>query len=208
MDACPDPTWRSAIGFRAAGVRRRVDGGAAKGANGEAARGNRTMIQRLKMGLVALVAALVATSAQAAPQRTPETGNPAVVVDVPDGWVLQRLSAITLNVLTPARNGLISITIETTPPGADLNLFRDNVFKSANCTSLNRAERVRIGGREAPAFYCQPSQTALAPARVILIRLGDTHVLALSHTYRLDATGADVQAVEKVLATTRYEGAP
>jgi hypothetical protein len=133
-------------------VRRRVDGGAAKGANGEAARGNLTMIQRLKMRLVALVAALVATSAQAAPQRTPETGNPAVVVDVPDGWVLQRLSAITLNVLTPARNGLISITIETTPPGADLNLFRDNVFKSANCTSLNRADPHPLGaGHPDPA---------------------------------------------------------
>ncbi|MDB5475492.1 MAG: hypothetical protein JWP49_1003 [Phenylobacterium sp.] len=169
------------------------------------------MTHHLKAGLAGLAVALslsLAGGAQAAPQRVPDTGTPAVVMDVPDGWILQRLSAITLNVFNPLRTAVISITLETTPANPDLNLFRDNLFRAAECSSLNRAESLRIGGRPAQVFYCQPKQTALAPARVALVKLGDTHVLAVSTTYRLDATGADIQGLEKVIATSRYEDAP
>lgn len=166
------------------------------------------MIHAHRFGLTALAAALLsATAAQAASHRLPATGGPAATMTAPDDWTETRLGAITVNLFNAAHNAVISVTIETVPVGASLTGFRDNVFKAANCAALPRTETVRIGGREGAAFYCQPAQTPLAPARVVLIRLGDTHILSVSSTYRLDATGADVQGLDAVMATTRYEDA-
>ena len=167
--------------------------------------GRRAMPRGLTFGVFALTL-LAATAAQAAPQRQPETGVPAVVIEAPDGWTTQRPSAVTLNAFNAGRNGVISITIETTTENPDLTLFRDNVFRAANCAALPRAETAQVGERTGQAFYCQPSQTVLAPVRIVLIRLDPTHVLSVSQTYRLDASGADVQGLEQTVATLRYEG--
>jgi len=164
------------------------------------------MTNHRRLGLTALAITLTtATAAHAAAYRLPQSGGPAVAVTAPDDWTATRLGEATLNLTNAVRDGVISITMETVPPDASLTTFRDNVFKAAHCAAMDRTETLRLGGRSGQAFYCQPAQSQLAPARIVLIRLGETHILSVSHTYRLDATGADVQGLEAVLATVRYE---
>lgn len=156
--------------------------------------------------LAGVAAALTAaTAAGAETVRQPTSGTPAVAVDLPSGWTTDRPNVSSLNLFNPAHNGVVSVAIETTPADFSLIQFRDNYFKAAQCTPMDRTETVRVAGRTGTAYYCQPTQGPLAPARVVLLHIDPTHVLSVGHSYRMDATGADVQALEKAMADLRLE---
>jgi hypothetical protein len=164
------------------------------------------MIRRWKAGLAALVLGVLAAGvASAASYRQPETGRPAIDIVAPDNWTVDRPQGMSLNLTNAKRNGALSITIETVDAGFSLTRFRDNAFKAASCTTLDRVETTRVAGRTAPTYYCQPPQTFLAPTRVALVQLDPTHVLSVGQLHRLDATAADIEALEQAIATIRIE---
>ena len=162
------------------------------------------MFKPFKWALAAIAASLVAGGANAATYRLPQEGRPAITVNAADTWSPSRPGSA-LNLLNPARTGVVSISIEEAPAGFSLDTFRDNYVKAAQCTLLDRTETVRLAGRTASAFYCQPTQGPLAPARVVLLRIDPTHVLSVGHSYRLDAPAAVVQELESVIATITLE---
>lgn len=162
------------------------------------------MIRRFRWALAAVVA-VAAGAAEAATYRQPQDGRPAVVIDAPDSWTVSRSGPMSMNLLNAGHNGVISISIETVPEGFSLDTFRDNYVKAASCPLTGRTETVRVAGRPAGAFYCQPTQGPLAPARVVLLQIDPTHVLSVGHSYRLDANGAAVQELETAIASIRLE---
>jgi hypothetical protein len=154
-----------------------------------------------------LVAALsVGSLAQAHPERSPQAGSPAIQIDVPDGWTVER-SAKDALAATPADGSATVMAMVMTGAGQTPTLpgLAETLAKGEGAQLLPGSAPAVIDGHDGVAFVSTITEPGKPPVKIqtVLVVVDASHVAVCQVFISDGATPAQVQAIAAAVASAK-----
>ncbi len=168
------------------------------------------IFQKLVTACVLGVALLSAGAVQATPARTPETGDPAFVVDVPEGWTVIREEDGNMKVKAPDSSAVLLLNLSAVSDLANTTdeAIGRQILTASNARTTPTVEPASIGGIRGHALtstIVNDSGTVVT-LRVVVIFIDATHVGAEVDLSAPNLTPAQAQAFAGVVRTVHVVG--
>jgi hypothetical protein len=151
---------------------------------------------------------LAAGSALAAPQRAPQAGDPAIVVDAADGWVVVRPDPA--GVVVANGKGMVAVMLAPGPLAENqLDAGAAEVLASVGADPASRSEPAMIRGFKGKAYYSRVTKDGVSGSlKLVLVRPDDQHFAAVIEDRNDGIGAADNKAIDAMIASVRFEGLP
>ena len=157
----------------------------------------------------ALALSLVLTNARAEILRQPPTGNPAFVVQTPDGWTGAMDAHSNLQISAPDKSVIVQYNLIANPTVATMqpDAVAKAVFEAAHLPPYASTEPDAIAGVAGTAYIGQTtSGTALIDVRLIVARLDADHYALICEIKRRDISAASAASMAAMVAGTTVTG--
>jgi hypothetical protein len=148
----------------------------------------------------ALAAGSVPSRAQTV--RLPKAGDPAFSVDVPTGWTYSYDTNGNLQFVASDHSAGLQLSMITDQGVAatTLEAVAANVFQTAGATPYTREEPGTVVGHTGEAFYGTLTEPQVVlQMKLIMAKLDDTHIAAISSLIRPDATPQQIAALKALI---------
>jgi hypothetical protein len=156
-----------------------------------------------KIWAAALIAGLLAArTAEAREIRLPESGVPAMVVQVPDDWMNRPDGS---NLLVGAADHSASLAFSLAEYEGDLEHAAQAIMKEVGAVGISKLGPASIGAFTGSAYFSTIANKSGANVTVhlVIVRVDAKHIAAATLVETLSATMEQRQAAQQVLDNTR-----
>ncbi len=158
------------------------------------------------LGVVLAIAPL----ADAQTMRSPKTGSPAMVLDVPAGWTAKfdDLGNLQYSSADHGLNIQLTMIVDDAVRSTSLAEIATDIFKEGQLPPYTRTQPWSIAGRAGEAFWSKKTYPSGGSVNfmVILVKLGPTAVASIGRVTRDGLTAAQQAPVDAAMSKIRFIG--
>jgi hypothetical protein len=161
------------------------------------------MLRSLSLSIL-LIVGLVAGSfpSHAQTVRLPKAGDPAFSMDVPTGWTYSYDANDNLQLMATDRSAVLQLSMiaDERVATTTLETVAASIFQSAGAAPYTREEPGKVVGHAGEAFYGTLTEPQVVlQMKLILAKLDNTHIAAISSLIRPDATPQQIAALNALI---------